>query len=56
MKPIRLQIKTKSQDYPIIIGKNISSKLMGIASNNYLKFDKCLLVVDKNIPKKIFIT
>ena len=53
MKSIRLLIKTKSQLYPIIIGNNIISSISKIAQENSIKFKKCLLVVDKNISKKI---
>ncbi len=53
MKPIKLQIKTKSQEYPIIIGNNLVSNFIKITNNCSLKFDKCLLVIDKNVSKKI---
>ena len=55
MKPIKLKIKTKTQNYPIIIGSNLISKFSQINKQNSLSFNKCLLVVDKNVPKK-FIT
>ena len=53
MKPIKLKIDTKSQKYPIIIGSNLVSNLSNIAKNNSVDFKKCLLIVDKNISKKI---
>jgi len=53
MKPIKLKIYTKSQKYPIIIGSNLVSNLSNIAKNNSVNFKKCLLVIDKNISKKI---
>jgi 3-dehydroquinate synthase len=53
MKPIKLKIKTKTQEYPIIIGSNLVSNISKIIKNNSLNFKKCLLVVDKNISKKI---
>jgi 3-dehydroquinate synthase/shikimate kinase/3-dehydroquinate synthase len=53
MKPIRLKIDTKSQKYSIIIGSNLISNLSNIAKNNSVNFKKCLLIIDKNISKKI---
>ena len=53
MKPIKLKIKTKTQEYSIIIGSNLVSNIAKIAKDNFLKFQQCLLVVDKNISKKI---
>ena len=53
MRPIKLKIDTKSQRYPIIIGSNLVSNLANIAKNNSVNFKKCLLIIDKNISKKI---
>ena len=53
MRPIKLKIKTKTQEYPIIIGYNLVSNISKIIKNNSLNFKQCLLVVDKNISKKI---
>jgi len=53
MKPTKLNIKTKTQKYPIIIGSGLTSKISRILKNNSLNFKKCLLVIDNNIPKKI---
>jgi len=50
MKAIKLNIKTNTQKYQIIIGKKLVSKISKILSNNYIKFEKCLLVIDKNVP------
>ena len=55
MKPIKLNIETKTQKYPIIIGSNLITNFSKIIKNNSLTFNQCLLVVDKNVPKK-FIT
>ena len=54
MKPIKLIINTESQKYPIIIGENLISKISLFMKNNSIQFKKCLMVVDKNIPKKLF--
>ena len=53
MKPIKFKINTKTQQYPIIIGSNLSSKIAKIIKDNSISFKQCLLVVDTNVPKKI---
>tara|TARA_Y100001958_G_scaffold137671_1_gene110357 strand:+ start:821 stop:1927 length:1107 start_codon:yes stop_codon:yes gene_type:complete len=53
MKPRKLIINTRSQKYPIIIGTNLISKIYKIITDNSIKFKKCLLVIDKNIPTKM---
>ena len=53
MKSIKLIIKTDSQNYPIIIGRKLLSKISYILKDNYIKFGKCLLVLDKNVPIKL---
>ena len=53
MKPIKLKISTKTQKYSIIIGSNLVSNISKITKNNSINFKKCLLVIDKNISKKI---
>ena len=53
MKINKLKIKTFSQTYYIIIGSDLVSKLSRIIKNNSIKFNKCLIVLDKNIPKKV---
>ena len=52
MRPIKLIVKTDSEKYPIIIGKNLISNLSQIFKKNSINFKKCLLVLDKNIPKR----
>ena len=52
MKPIKLIIKTSSEKYPIFIGKNLITKISNLMVNNSIKSKKCLLVVDKKVPKK----
>ena len=52
MKQIKLIIKTQSQKYPIIIGKDLISKISKIFKQNSIRCNKCLLVIDKNISKK----
>jgi len=52
MKQNRLNIVTKTEKYPIIIGSNLTSKVSTIFKLNSIDFDKCLIVVDKGVPKK----
>ena len=52
MRPIKLNIKTNTHNYPIIIGSDLIKGISRIIENNSLKFKKCLLVIDKNISKK----
>tara|TARA_Y100000590_G_scaffold277470_1_gene311472 strand:+ start:107 stop:1225 length:1119 start_codon:yes stop_codon:yes gene_type:complete len=50
MKITKLKIKTKSKNYNIFIGYNITKKLSSILKSENIKFNKCLIVVDKKIP------
>ena len=52
MKLTKLNIITKNEKYPIIIGSNLTSKVSKIFKLNSIDFDKCLIVADKNVPKK----
>ncbi len=52
MKQTRLNIVTKTEKYPIIIGSNLTSSVSKIFKLNSIYFDKCLIFVDKNVPKK----
>ena len=53
MKPIKLKIDTKTQQYPIIVGSYLSSNIAKIIKDDSISFNQCLLVVDANVPKKI---
>ncbi len=52
MKLKKLVIKTPTQKYSILIGKNLILNLSKFMKKYLLNFDKCLFVVDKNVPKK----
>ncbi len=52
MKQIKLNIITKTKKYPIIIGSNLTLNVLKILKSNSIDFEKCLIVVDKNVPKK----
>tara|TARA_B100000787_G_scaffold3929_1_gene2975 strand:+ start:462 stop:1568 length:1107 start_codon:yes stop_codon:yes gene_type:complete len=53
MNLIKLYIKTKNQKYPIFIGNNILHKLKAILKENSISFNQCLVIIDKNVPKKL---
>ena len=55
MKPIKLNVKTKSENYPIIIGSNIIKNLASYLNKNSIKFNQCLLVIDKEVPNKMIL-
>ena len=50
MKPIKLNVITKSENYPIIIGSNIIKDLSSHLKKNSIDFNQCLLIVDRKIP------
>ena len=52
MKQTKLNIVTKTEKYPIIIGSNLTSSISKIFKSNSIDFDKCLIVVDKKCSKK----
>ena len=53
MKPIKLNVKTKSNNYQIIIGSNIIKDLTLHLNKNSINFLRCLLVIDNKVPKKM---
>jgi 3-dehydroquinate synthase len=53
MNLIKLKIKIGNQKYPIIIGNNILNKLQELLKKNSINFNQCLIVADKNVPKKL---
>ena len=53
MNPVKLKVKTKLENYKIIIGSNIIKNLNSYLNKNSIFFTKCLLVVDNNIPNKM---
>ena len=53
MKSIKLLVKTGNNKYPIIIGNNIINKFGIILKENLNNFNQCLVVTDKNVPKKL---
>ena len=53
MNLIKLNIKTENQKYPIFIGNNIIGNLSKFLRENLISFNQCLIVVDKNVPKRL---
>jgi len=53
MSLIKLQVNTGNQKYPIVIGSNILNRLRELLKKNLNNFNQCLVVADKNIPKKL---
>ena len=53
MNQIKLNVKTKNQNYYIIIGKDLCSKITQLLKENKINFKKCLLVIDKKVPKSL---
>ena len=51
MKPIKLIVKSRNDKYPILIGPNLILNLSKIFKDNLINFNKCLFVVDRNVPK-----
>ena len=52
MNQIKLNIETKTQKYPIYIGKKLSANISKITKHNSINFKRYLLVLDSNVPKK----
>ncbi len=52
MNTNKISIKTINKNYSIVIGRDLIGKIDKIFKANRLKFDKCLIVTDKNIPQK----
>ena len=52
MKQIKLIVNTSTQKYPIVIGSNLTKNLLKIIKKNSINFKQCLIVIDKNVPKK----
>jgi len=55
MRSIKLQIKTSNQKYSIHIGSNILYQLQKLLKENLINFNQCLVIIDKNVPKRLII-
>ena len=52
MKINNIKIKTNAKSYDVVIGSNIINKTGKILNQKKINFDKCLVIMDKNIPSK----
>ena len=50
MKNYELKIKTKSKKYSVLIGSDLIKNISNILKKN-IKFSKCPMVIEKNVPK-----
>ena len=48
----KIKIKTKNQSHYVIVGNDLTKNLLKILKDNFINFNKCLLVVDSKVPKK----
>jgi len=48
----KIKVRTKNRYYNIIIGNNLIKNLSKILRDNSISFKKCLLVIDRKVPKK----
>ena len=53
MKPIKLNIKTKLENYPIIIGSNLIKNLNSYLNKSSIISNQYLLIIDKNVPNQM---
>ncbi len=51
MTIFKIIVKTKSENYKIYIGSNLINNLRNSLKKNSIDFEKCLLVIDNNVPK-----
>ena len=51
MKLYKLKIKTINQNYNVIIGNEVIRNFSKILGHYSINFNKCLLVIDKKVPK-----
>ena len=52
MNQSKIKVRTKTRSYNIVIGNNLIKDFSKILKNNSISFNKCLLVIDKKVPKK----
>ena len=55
MKPIKLIIRTKTEKYPVLIGRNLVENLSNLFSQNSINSKKYLLIIDKKYQTKLFL-
>ena len=50
MKINKINIRTNTKNYSILIGRSLINKIDKILKDSNITFEKCLVVTDKNIP------
>ena len=55
MKQKKIIVKKNSQKYSIIIGSNLVGRAAKIIQQSSIRFEKCLIILDKNVPRKLVI-
>ena len=53
MKKTNLIVKTDSHKYSIVIGDGLLNNISTELKKKFLNFNKCLIIVDKKVPKKL---
>ena len=53
MKKLKIIVKTKNSNYPIIIGENILKKTGNLINTQIPSCKKIALIIDNKVPKKI---
>ena len=56
MKINKIRVNTHSKNYYILVGRNLIEKIDKIFNDNNIHFEKCLVVSDRNVPNKFFLT
>jgi len=51
MKMNKIKVKTQAKEYSIIIGDKLLNNISKIIKSEKILFSKCLIIIDKNIPK-----
>ena len=53
MRPIKLNVKTKTKNYPIYFGDNIINKTGRLIKKNLPDVKKVSIISDNKLPKKL---
>ena len=48
-----IKVKTHNKRYSILIGTDLIDNFSKILKKNSVNFEKCLIIIDKNVPKKL---
>ena len=53
---MKLFVKTKEKKYPIYFGANSYLKIKKILNENNINPKKTMVIYDKNVPKKLYLS